>query len=104
MKTRRKATVKNDPSKRLANVGVDPTGKLVGLPPDPRSPADFEPITPADYKREREQRGTQVQVAAMLGVHPVTIAKRETGAKDAPITREAWLAMTSLPVRDHSGT
>jgi hypothetical protein len=34
----------------------------------------------------------------MLGVHPVTLAKRETGAKDAPITREAWLALNSLPV------
>jgi len=54
--------------------------------------------TPEDYKRERQLRGTQVVVAAMLDVHPVTIAKRETGAPDAPITREAWLALTSLPM------
>jgi len=54
--------------------------------------------TPDDYKRERLLRGTQAQVAAMLGVHPVTISKRETGAPDAPITREAWLALISLPL------
>jgi len=54
--------------------------------------------TAADYKRERELRGTQATVAAQLGVHPVTVAKRESGAPDAPITREAWLALLSLPL------
>ena len=53
--------------------------------------------TPEDYKRERLLRGTQEGVAAQLGVHTQTIAKRERGAPDAPITREAWLALLSLP-------
>jgi hypothetical protein len=60
--------------------------------------------TPADYKREREKRGTQVQVAAMLGVHPITIANRETCAPDGRITREAWLALLSLPMRDEQSS
>jgi transcriptional regulator with XRE-family HTH domain len=50
-----------------------------------------------DYQAERRKRGTQESVAAQLGVHPQTIAKRERGAPDAPITREAWLALLSLP-------
>lgn len=53
--------------------------------------------TPADYKRERELRGTQDQVAELLGVHKVTVAKRETGGQ--VITREAWLALCSLPLK-----
>ena len=53
-------------------------------------------MTPSRYKRERERRGTQVEVAKKLGVHPVTLAKRETGA--AKITREAWLALCALKV------
>jgi hypothetical protein len=90
------------------NINVNAAGQLIGLPPNAQSPADYEPITddhviapvgtPEDYKRERQKRGTQVAVAAMLGVHPITIAKREAGAADAPITREAWLAITSLPI------
>ena len=54
-------------------------------------------MTPADYQRHRQLRGTQESVAAQLGVHAQTIAKRERGAPDAPITREAWLALLSLP-------
>ncbi len=54
-------------------------------------------MTPADYQRERQLRGTQESVAAQLGVHAQTIAKRERGAPDAPITREAWLALLSVP-------
>lgn len=53
-------------------------------------------MTPADYQRERQLRGTQESVAAQLGVHPQTLAKRERGAPDAHITREAWLALLSL--------
>ena len=52
-------------------------------------------MTAARYKAERERRGTQTNVAALLGVHQVTIARRETGA--LPITREAWLALLALP-------
>jgi len=54
-------------------------------------------MTPEKYKAERAKRGTQESVAARLGVHRVTLAKRESGADDAPITREAWLALLSLP-------
>ena len=56
-------------------------------------------MTPVKYKAEREKRGTQARVAKELGVHVQTIAKRERGAPDAPITREAWLALLSLPVK-----
>lgn len=51
------------------------------------------------YKSEREQRGTQEEVAALLGVSRVTLARRETGAE---ITREAWLALLSLPKKRKS--
>ena len=54
-------------------------------------------MSPAEYQTQRQLRGTQESVAAQLGVHAQTIAKRERGAPDAPITREAWLALLSLP-------
>jgi transcriptional regulator with XRE-family HTH domain len=47
------------------------------------------------YKSEREKRGTQAEVAALLGVSRVTIARRETGTR--PVIREAWLALLALP-------
>jgi hypothetical protein len=50
---------------------------------------------PIEYKAERERRGTQEEVAALLGVSRVTIARRETGAR--PVIREAWLALLALP-------
>jgi len=52
-------------------------------------------VTPDRYKMERERRGTQTSVAALLGVNRVTVAKREAGMQI--ITREAWLALLSLP-------
>jgi len=52
-------------------------------------------VTPAKYKREREKRGTQAEIAALLEVQRVTIARRET---KGPVTREAWLSLCSLPV------
>lgn len=54
-------------------------------------------MSPAEYQAQRQLRGTQESVAAQLGVHPQTLAKRERGAADAPITREAELALLSLP-------
>jgi len=57
-------------------------------------------MTAENYKSEREQRGTQQSVATALEVHQVTIARRETGAM--PITREAWLALLSLPKKRKS--
>lgn len=49
----------------------------------------------SDYKAEREQLGTQEEVAALLGCSRVAVARRETGAR--PVSREAWLALLSLP-------
>ena len=37
------------------------------------------------------------EVAALLKVHPMTIYKREAGSADAIVTREAELALLSLP-------
>jgi transcriptional regulator with XRE-family HTH domain len=51
-------------------------------------------MTAADYKSERQQRGTQTEVAALLGVTQVTLSRRETGGE---ITKEAWLALLSIP-------
>ena len=55
-------------------------------------------MTAARYRAERRRRGTQEDVARLLRVSRVTVARRESGR--IPITREAWLALLSLPVRD----
>ena len=47
------------------------------------------------YKTERERRGTQEEVAAVLGVSRVAVARRETGTR--PVSREAWLSLLALP-------
>ena len=52
-------------------------------------------VTAGEYKSERERRGTQEEVAALLGVSRVTIARRETGTR--PVIREAWIALLALP-------
>ena len=52
-------------------------------------------MNPEDYKAEREKRGTQAAVAALLRVGPQTISPRERG--EIPITHEAALALISLP-------
>lgn len=52
-------------------------------------------MTATEYKATRERLGTQAEVAAMLGVNRVTVAKRENGTMT--ITTEAWLAICSLP-------
>lgn len=51
-------------------------------------------MTAAEYKATREHLGTQAEVAAMLGVNRVTVAKRESGTMT--ITNEAVLAIQSL--------
>ena len=51
-------------------------------------------MTPEEYKATRERLGTQAEVAAMLGVNRVTVAKRENGTMT--ITNEAVLAIRSL--------
>lgn len=52
-------------------------------------------MTPEAYKTERQRRGTQQGVAAMLGVDYRTIQRREAG--EIEITREAQLALLALP-------
>jgi len=54
-------------------------------------------MTPTAYRTLRERIGTQSAVSAALGVHRVTIAKREAG--DMPITAEAALALEALSAR-----
>ena len=51
-------------------------------------------MNPEEYKATRERIGTQAEVAAMLGVNRVTVAKRESGTMT--ITNEAVLAIQSL--------
>ena len=52
-------------------------------------------MTSDEYKAERQRRGTQASVAALLCVDRTTVAKRETGL--LPISREAWLALNAIP-------
>ena len=47
----------------------------------------------AEYKAARERLGTQAEVASLLGINRVTVAKREGGAL---VTREAELAILAL--------
>lgn len=54
-------------------------------------------MTPAEYKAHRARIGTQAEVAKLLGVNRVTVAKRENGSMT--ITREAVLAIQSLAKR-----
>ena len=53
-------------------------------------------MTPAEYRAAREKLGTQPEVAALLGVTPGTLSKRERGEPGYPITREAELAIKAL--------
>ena len=55
----------------------------------------------AEYKATRERLGTQAEVASLLGVNRVTVAKRERGTMT--ITREAELALRSLRTRKRKG-
>ena len=52
-------------------------------------------MSPDQYRIERERRGTQLSVAALLRIDPQTISRRERGK--IPITHEAGLALLSLP-------
>ena len=54
-------------------------------------------MTFAYYKTERQRRGTLKVVAALLGIHWTTLARRESGA--IKLTTEMALAMRSLPLR-----
>ena len=50
-----------------------------------------------EYKLERTKRGSQDEVAALLGVSRATINRREAG--EQPVSREAELAMLHLPIK-----
>jgi transcriptional regulator with XRE-family HTH domain len=58
-------------------------------------------VTADQYKSERQRRGTQQGVAALLGVDYRTIQRRESG--EIAITVEAALAIRALPVRRSAG-
>lgn len=55
-------------------------------------------MTPTEYKAQRQARGTQRAVAKALGVHHVTVARREAGA--LPVSQEASLALLALPKKE----
>jgi hypothetical protein len=60
---------------------------------------DPQRMTPAAYKSERQRRGlSQAALAALVGVSRGCINYREAGHDRYPITREAWLAVQSLPL------
>jgi predicted urease superfamily metal-dependent hydrolase len=48
-------------------------------------------MTGAKYKALREEIGSQAYVAGLLGVHPMTLSKRER--EENPVTREAEWAL-----------
>jgi DNA-binding XRE family transcriptional regulator len=52
-------------------------------------------MTATEYRAAREIRGSQVAVAAKLGVDRNTITRREMGS--VPVTQEAALALLSIP-------
>jgi len=53
-------------------------------------------MSPAQYRKERTQRGlTQSALAALLGVPREAVVRREAGTQ--PIIAEAALALLSLP-------
>lgn len=56
-------------------------------------------MTPSEYKSERQRRGlSQAALAALVGVSRGCINYREAGHPRYPITREAWLAVSTLPL------
>jgi transcriptional regulator with XRE-family HTH domain len=53
-------------------------------------------MSPAEYRKERTQRGlSQAALAALLGVPREAVNRREAGTQ--PIIAEAALALLSLP-------
>lgn len=52
-------------------------------------------MTAADYAAARRERGTQQAIADALGVHRMTIVKREAALHT--VSREAKIALLSLP-------
>jgi transcriptional regulator with XRE-family HTH domain len=52
-------------------------------------------MTPAQYRALRIKLGSQPAVAAMLGIDPQTISRRERG--ELPINKEAEMALRAIP-------
>lgn len=52
-------------------------------------------MTAKQYRKARLARGTVIDVAPKIGVHPTTINKRERG--EIPISKEAEIVLLSLP-------
>jgi DNA-binding XRE family transcriptional regulator len=55
-------------------------------------------MTAEQYRAERKKRGTQAEVAALLGISRSTVNHREAG--DFPITLEMSLALCALPEKE----
>ena len=55
-------------------------------------------LTANQYRYDRKLRGTQTTVADALGIRRVTIMRRETAR--STVTREAMLALLTLPKKD----
>jgi transcriptional regulator with XRE-family HTH domain len=53
-------------------------------------------MTHSEYKSQRQKRGTQKEVAALLGVDYMTVQRRELGKQ--AIGKEAKLALMALPI------
>ncbi len=56
-------------------------------------------MKPDTYREIRQSLGTQKEVAELLGVHKMTVWRRESGAKQ--ITREAAQAITHPAMTHH---
>jgi len=54
-------------------------------------------VNNTEYRSERILRGSQPEVAAMLGIARETLVKRESETSKGTITKEAELALVSLP-------
>lgn len=52
-------------------------------------------MSPCQYRREREKRGTPTEVSKLLNISHSTIMRRENGA--IAITEEARLALLAIP-------
>jgi DNA-binding transcriptional regulator YiaG len=57
-------------------------------------------MTRAQYRKLRQSIGSQPEVAKLLGVHPITISKRERG--EIAINKEAVIALRALRVKGKS--
>lgn len=50
-------------------------------------------MTPELYREIRERIGSRLEVARLIGIHPETLRKRESGYDAHPISHESALAI-----------